>query len=278
MEASRNLSKQVVVVMKLKLLKCFVLVTFIPFIQACKDDVVDPDYPQSEAEQALSRMTKGGKTLPTGREFAREISNVGSGIQAECHQVQQEQASEESAGYQITSQQERRELVKQIIEAGPNHMSTTKMTMPDGTKYEVMNDNVTLPDGTYVPLTFPESKQIAAAWGWSLPNASQAKHIGKVAYERGNQYKAITRTPNNNQATQFKSMNEMMNDPRMHERADAGKDRLIDGHFKWYTDTGKIYGFARGDGRFWQNTPSGAHVGDPGYYDYSHGVRLIRKL
>jgi uncharacterized protein YgiM (DUF1202 family) len=268
--------------MKLKLLKVLAIISLIPFFHACEDKLVDPDYPMSEAEQAIERLTDGGKTLPTGRQLAEELSNPGSGIQGDCHRVQTEQAEEtflpREGNYKITSQEQKKKLIDKIIEAGPNRMSTTEMTMPDGSKYEVMNDNVTLPDGTYVPLSFPESKEIAAAWGWSLPNASQAKAIGKYAYERGTQFKAITRTPNNNQATQFKSMNEMMNDSRMHQRAKAGQERLIDGHFKWYTDTGKIYGFARGDGRFWQNTPSGAHVGDPQYYDYSHGVRLIRKV
>jgi hypothetical protein len=70
----------------------------------------------------------------------------------------------------------------------------------------------------------------------------------------------------------------MMNDSRMRERSKAGDKKLIDGHFKWYTNDARIYGFAKGDGTFWQNSPSAAHVGDPGYYDYSHGVRLIRKV
>jgi hypothetical protein len=212
-------------------------------------------------------------TFATPGDIKRDCPEKNSGLDISAHR-----APASSTKYNITSQSERAELIEQIIDAGPERMGTTKMRMPDGSVYEVMNDSVTLPDGTYVPLTFPEAKRIAAAWDYQIPNAEQAIAIGKYAANNGNQYKAITRTPNNSQADQFKSMNEMMNDPRMKERSRAGRNKLIDGHFKWYTNTGKIYGFARGDGRFWQNRPSGAHVGDPQYYDYSHGVRLIRKV
>lgn len=179
--------------------------------------------------------------------------------------------------YQISSQAQREALVDKIIEKGPKRFGSTLVRMPNGEVFEVLNDHVTLEDGTYVPFTFPEARRMAREWGYQIPDASQARAIADQAARAGNQFKAITRTPNNNEASQFKSMNEMMNDSRMKQRAQAGRTKLIDGHFKWYTNTGKIYGFAKGNGRFWQNSPSGAHVGDPGYYDYSHGVRLIKR-
>ncbi|TNF02585.1 MAG: hypothetical protein EP326_03035 [Deltaproteobacteria bacterium] len=265
-----------------RMLNVVLVLILIPFFHSCEEKKLDPDYPMSEADQALVRLTDDFKNLPYGNQLADEISNPGSAIKGECH-YQEEQAAQQddpknNGKYTITSQAQRKALIEKIIAAGPNKMSTTKMTMPDGTKYEVMNDNVKLPDGTYVPLTFPEAKRIAQAWGWQLPDAGQAKTIGRAAASDGNQYKAITRTPNNGEASQLKSMNEMMNDSRMRERSKAGDKKLIDGHFKWYTNDGRIYGFAKGDGTFWQNSPSAAHVGDPGYYDYSHGVRLIRKV
>lgn len=265
-----------------RVLNILVILFSIPLFHACEDKKIDPDYPMSEADKAMERLTDGFKNLPDGNKFAAEVSDPGSGIRGECH-YQEEQAAEDedpkSNGiYTISNQAQRKALIDKIIAAGPNKMSTTKMTMPDGTKYEVMNDNVKLPDGTYVPLTFPEAKRIAQAWGWQLPDSGQAKAIARAAASAGNQYKAITRTPNNGEVSQLKSMNEMMNDSRMKERSKAGNTKLIDGHFKWYTNDGRIYGFAKGDGTFWQNSPSAAHVGDPGYYDYSHGVRLIRKV
>jgi hypothetical protein len=179
--------------------------------------------------------------------------------------------------YNITNQAQRRDLVEKIIDRGPRVFGSTLMRMPDGELYEVLNDHVTLEDGTYVPFTFPEARRMAREWGYEIPNATQARAIADLAARSGNQFKAITRTPNNGEASQLKSMNQMMNDSRMRQRAEAGRSKLIDGHFKWYTNTGKIYGFAKGNGRFWQNSPSGAHVADPDYYDYSHGVRLIKK-
>jgi hypothetical protein len=179
--------------------------------------------------------------------------------------------------YDITNQSQRRELVERIIQEGPARYGSTLINMANGSVIEVLNDHVTLSDGTYVPFTFPEAKRMAREWGYDLPNASEAYAIADYAARSGNQFRAITRTPNNNQMLQLRSMNEMMNDARMRQRAQAGQNKLIDGHFKWYTNTGRIYGFARGDGRFWQNSPSAAHVGDPGYYDYSHGVRLIKR-
>ncbi len=179
--------------------------------------------------------------------------------------------------YNITSQSQRRSLVEKIIARGPRSFGSTLLRMPDGELYEVLNDHVTLEDGTYVPFTFPEAVRMAREWGYQIPNASQARTIADFAARSGNQFKAITRTPNNGEISQLRSMNQMMNDPRMRQRAEAGRSKLIDGHFKWYTNTGKIYGFGKGNGRFWHNSPSGAHVGDPGYYDYSHGVRLIKR-
>lgn len=180
--------------------------------------------------------------------------------------------------YNIQTQSQRRDLVEKIIAEGPDKYGSTLISLSNGSVIEVLNDHVTLKDGTYVPFTFPEARRMAREWGYEIPNEREVRAIAQFAARAGNQFKAITRTPNDNQMLQLRSMNEMMNDSRMRQRAQKGRTKLIDGHFKWYTNTGKIYGFAKGNGRFYQNSPSGAHVGDPDYYDYSHGVRLIKRL
>lgn len=237
----------------------------------------------SARESYTNLFGDGELRLPSSHQLTAEVNGLERAVQGDCRTDTETRErgrtfTSTKGRYHITSQAEREALILEIIQAGPNRLGKTRMRMPDGRMYEVMNDNVTLPDGTYVPLTFPEARRIALAWGYQLPNASQAVAIGQAAAAAGNQFRAITRTPNSGEATQLRSMNEMMNDPNMRSRAQAGRDRLIDGHFKWYTNDGKIYGFARGDGRFYQNRPSGAHVGDPSYYDYSHGVRLIRPI
>jgi hypothetical protein len=247
------------------------------------------DYGENEdAQRAFERLTDGGSRSPSSHELVSELGNPGSEVDAECGVAEIEPTDNTrrpaqvfrsgSQEYNIQSNAQREALIQEIIDAGPRGLGTTRVRLSDGNLYEVMNDNVTLSDGTYVPLTFPEAQRMARAWDYQLPSASQAVDIGRIAASSGNQFLAITRSPNNGPASQRSSMNAMMNDSRMRERARAGQDELIDGHFKWYTNDGRIYGFARGGGRFWQNRPSGAHVGDPGYYDYSHGVRMLRRV
>jgi len=237
-----------------------------------------------DAREAWEELTNGGTTLPSAEELTVALRDPGDGMQSDCSLTvtmssRGSDAFDARTGeYNITNQAQRVSLINEIIAAGPDRLGTTTIRMPNGEIYEVMNDNVTLPDGTYVPFTFPEAQSIARAWGYQLPNSEQAIAIGRLAASSGNQLPAITREPNNGQASQLRSVNALMNDSRMRSRAQAGQENLIDGHFKWYTDTGRIYGFAKGNGRFYQNTPSAAHVGDPTYYDYSHGVRLIRKV
>lgn len=237
-----------------------------------------------EAIKVWQDLTEGGKTLPSAEALALAVKNPGNGMDSNCSPTVRMSTkgsnifNDRTSEYNITNQAQRIALIDEIINAGPDRFGTTTLKMANDETYEVMNDNVTLPDGTYVPLTFLEAQTIARAWGYQLPTSEQAIAIGRLAAANGNQFAAIPREPNNGTPSQLRSMNAMMNDPRMYSRAQAGQDRLIDGHFKWYTDTGRIFGFARGDGKFYQNTPSAAHVGDPTYYDYSHGVRLIKRV
>ena len=180
------------------------------------------------------------------------------------------------AQYDITLQS-RRDLVEGLINDGPRGREFTTMRLGNGRCYRVMNDAPRLADGTYINLTFPEAQRLAATWGWQIPTASQIDDIQDYSRSIGSTYRAETRTPNSGVTTQLRSANEMMNDTYMHNIAEDGENRLVDGHFKWYDNRGRINGFYRSGTNYWQNSPSAHHVGDPGYWDYSHSVRLIQE-
>lgn len=183
------------------------------------------------------------------------------------------------SGYSV-DEAERVELVNELIDnCRSRNIPTTRLEI-GGVLYEVSNDNVSkLDDDTYVPLTVPEARRMASSCGFELPNDEQLIAIGRFAFRNGNQYRARTILPNDHR-DRLPNTNQMMNDPQMKVRARAGKTKLIDGHFKWYSKHGEIYGFARGNnsGTFFHNSTSPAHVSDSSYYDYSHGVRLIRRV
>lgn len=186
----------------------------------------------------------------------------------------------QSYGYNL-NQNERVDLVRQLINNCSRRNITTSIITINGVRYEVSNDNVSqLPNGTYVPLTVPEARDLASACGFDIPTASQLQAIARHAFDNGNMFVAITRTPNDDNRTQLLSMNEMMSDPRMRIRSNVGRSALIDGHFKWYDNGGRIYGFAKSSRSFsfYHNRASGAHVSQTHYYDYSHGLRLIRRV
>ena len=177
--------------------------------------------------------------------------------------------------YNITTQKERNEIVEATLQSLPNDSQKFTILEINNKEYRVSNDHIQRRDGRYLPMTFVEAEEVAKRFDCRIPTIEELKAIARYAANEGNQLKGITRSPNNDLASQLKSMNQMSNDPRMHDRAQMGRERLIDGHFKWYDNKGRIYGLAKGNGKFWQNSPSSAHVRDPDYYDYSHGVRLI---
>jgi hypothetical protein len=176
--------------------------------------------------------------------------------------------------YHFASHYERSEKVEDIQHSGRDSQTYTTLNL-NGQVYDVVNDSIKTHNGRYIPITFAEAKVFAKAWMCRIPTIDELKAIARYAKNNGNQLRAITRPPNNDLKSLLKSMNAMINDPLMIDRAQMGEERLIDGHFKWYDDKGRIFGFAKGDGSFWQNSPSSAHMRDPDYYDYSHGLRLI---
>jgi hypothetical protein len=170
---------------------------------------------------------------------------------------------------EIHSEAERLVLVDQIITNGKEVY--TKTNFPFGS---VLNDNLKLEDGTYLPFTIIDARKIAKKWNCRIPTFEELKLIAKVASSNGTQFSAQTYLPNNRKE-RYVNSNKMMNSPEMHRSSSVGHSQLVDGHFKWYTNKGKIYGFAKGDGTFYHNWPSGRHIKDQSYFDYSHGVRLV---
>lgn len=175
----------------------------------------------------------------------------------------------------INSEKDRLALVEKIIKAGRRSQASTAMSFSgDPRTYEVMNDNLKLEDGTYLPFTIIDARRIAKAWNCTIPRLEKLRAIAEHAYLSGNQLKAQTYLPND-RAQRYLNSNKMMKSKEMQRRSQLGNTQLIDGHFKWYTNDGKIWGFAKGDGTFYHNWPSGRHRSDRSYFDYSHGVRLI---
>jgi hypothetical protein len=146
-------------------------------------------------------------------------------------------------------------------------------------EFEVFNDAITLPDGTYINVTYDEAKEIAGAWGCQLPNLAQARKIREVAQDIGVVYRAETYLPNDF-AQRYSNMTKMMNSQKMHEISRMGRTKLVNGHFKWYIDDGsnafRFYGFkaCRG-GSYCQGGGSGGH--DKNWIDYSQSARIICK-
>jgi hypothetical protein len=168
------------------------------------------------------------------------------------------------------------------MEEGPDRHAKTTLDLPGGT-FEVFNDALTLPDGTYVNFTYGEAREVAERWGCRLPNYDQAEAIRRHAEEQNAVFNARTRpwAPD-----VLPNMRAMMADPQMKERAEEGRSHLINGHFKWYIDDGsndfRFYGFsappncygASRSGPYCQNRgSSGGH--DTNWIDYSQSVRLI---
>ncbi|MCF8058407.1 MAG: hypothetical protein K9K67_03865 [Bacteriovoracaceae bacterium] len=181
--------------------------------------------------------------------------------------------------YSITNEAQRVALVQQIMEEGPDRHATTTLDLPGGS-FEVFNDALTLPDGTYVNFTFAEAREVAQRWGCRLPNVAQAEAIRRHAEAQDAVFTARPHSPNDAPQT-YSNMTTMMNDPEMIRRAEVGRTRLINGHFKWYIDDGsnrfRFYGFRYPSScsrtGYCQNGGSGNH-GDH-HIDYSQSVRLI---
>lgn len=258
----------------LKLIIVFVLVMTCSCRRQNRNIMHEDFRENGEARNAFQRLFGRGDRVPTGEEVTRELSDPSSGMNAQCATTRPERTELTTGEYDIQTETVRLDLVQQIIDAGPDNMTSTTMEI-GGRCYEVLNDHVTLADGTYLPLTCPDAERIANAWGYVMPTESQLVEIGRYARQNGFQVPAIPISPNNRE-DRYDNMNEMMNNSVMRARAETGRTRMIDGHFKWYTNDCRIYGFAKRDGSFYQRTASPAHSRDEGYYDYSHGVRLMR--
>ena len=172
----------------------------------------------------------------------------------------------------------REHFVRMIMEEGRDRFATTTLDLPGGS-YEVLNDALTLPDGTYINFTYQEARDIASSWGCRLPNYDQAQAIREYAERQNAHVRARTHAWDNGI---HRNMTRMMNDPEMRRRAEIGQERLINGHFKWYIDDGsnnfRFYGFyapsiCRRTGYCQNRNSSGGHGRD--YIDYSQSVRLI---
>ncbi len=243
-----------------------------------------------DAQAAALRLTNGGTNLPSASRLNDEIN--GFGLTERLHSApcemcglevtastHSEEFSARSGEYDIRNEADRVALVARIREEGRDRHATTTLDLPGG-RFEVFNDALTLPDGTYVNFTYREARDIASAWGCRLPNQAQAQAIRNHAEQQGNTFNARTILPNDT-AQRYSNMTRMMNDPEMGRRAQAGRENLINGHFKWYIDDGsdnfRFFGFrvpsACSRTGYCQNGGSGGH--DNSWIDYSQSVRLI---
>ena len=264
----------------------------------------------NEGNSEVRRLFRDGTRIPSSHEVVEATSNPGSfdpncercrvpgmgevTYAADSYDTETGRAASGAdfspetttlSGDEAAAEAERSRLFQEILQAGPDRLASTYINLGNEGCFEVLNDNPTTLDGRYLAYTFPEAQQLAEAWGYQIPTEAQAMHIGTAVRGMGNQVPAITRLPND-RAQRYSNLEWMMNNERMHERAETGRTQIIDGHFKWYTtehhdrpleeQTGQIYGFARANGTFYQSTSSDAHSRDRGYFDYSHGVRLIR--
>jgi hypothetical protein len=234
-----------------------------------------------------------GYTIANDAVLRDAVFNPGADIAAGCvHRVGMGEEFEDRRGnYNITNEQQRAALVQQIMDEGPERHAKTGLSLPGG-EFDVFNDALTLPDGTYVNFTFAEAREVARRWGCRMPNRDQAAAIRRHAEGRGPDitlerntpapqvYTARPHSPNNAPQT-YTNMTAMMNDSEMIERAEVGRTRLINGHFKWYIDDGSgnfaFYGFrypsACSRTGYCQNGGSGGHGNH--HIDYSQSVRLI---
>lgn len=121
--------------------------------------------------------------------------------------------------YNLTASQ-RAALVQDLLVVGrpPERAGTTTMSL-NGRTYDVMNDAVTLPDGTYINLTFQESRDLAQAYGCRLPNRSEAQAIRRFAEEGRDGSMVVNARPRTNDSPGMRAMNAMMNDTTLHEYA-----------------------------------------------------------
>jgi hypothetical protein len=272
----------------------FLLLTFLLTIISCEErqQLTQPMHEQRpEVRDSLLRLTRGGTTLPGGHQLTAELSNPGSSITPHCPGCEEAAAAAspepstrspvDSRGC-VVGQYENiaqcREAFVQMIQAeGRGRFATTTLDLPGG-RFEVFNDALTLPDGTYVNFTHPEAMALARAWGCRLPNYDQAEAIRRYAEQQGARLTARPRPWDNGV---HRNMTAMMNDPEMRRRAADGQRRLINGHFKWYIDDGsndfRFYGFyapsACRSGYCQGRGSSGGHGRN--YIDYSQSVRLI---
>ncbi|MCF8060267.1 MAG: hypothetical protein K9K67_13280 [Bacteriovoracaceae bacterium] len=241
-----------------------------------------------DAQAAALRLTDGGTTLPTAAALNNEINGFGlterlhsapcemCGVEITAGAVTEGAEFSAPGAYNIRNDADRIALVARIRAEGRDRHATTTLDLPGG-RFEVFNDALTLPDGTYVNLTYQESRDIAREWGCRLPNYNQAEAIRRYAEQ---QNARLTARPHNPDNGIHSNMTTMMNDSEMRRRSELGRTRLINGHFKWYIDDGsdsfRFYGFyAPGAcSEYCQDRgSSGGHGRD--YIDYSQSARLI---
>lgn len=270
--------------MKLVILKLLL----ISFSVVANDFSYDVDNEGAVAMKALL----SNSTLFQGSDWHRNL-DPGQDINASCDQYVE--VSYNGSGftrrrgnYNLTSSQ-RASLVQELIAEGrrlgrpPERAGTTTMFL-NGRTYDVMNDAVTLADGTYINLTFQESKDLARAYGCRLPNRFEAQAIRRFAEEGRDGSMAVNAITRTNDSPGMRAMNAMMNDSTLHEYARRGQDSLINGHFKWYIDDGsnsfRFYGYrvtpncyGASSTAYCQNGGSGGHGNH--HIDYSQSARFI---
>lgn len=241
----------------------------------------------SEAQAAFKRLTDAGTNLPSAEELNKEINDTTNELHTPpcetCGVAPKDHANGElpshcQVGNYKNIDQCREHFVQMIIRGGKGQFSTTKLDLGDAT-YNVMNDAPTLPDGTYVNFTIGEARQMAKAWGCKLPSYNQAAKIRAFAEAQGTRLKARTRSWDNGISG---NMQKMMEDDEMKRRAQIGKNKLINGHFKWYINESpndqafRFYGFYAPGAcqEYCQDHGSTGRHGTS-YIDYSQSVRLI---
>lgn len=254
--------------------------------------VVDAYGLTNPTREVATRAIFTGGTIASVDSWPRIIEPTGD-VAADCSMFHN--ASYDANGFTSRngnynlSPDQRAALVAELIAEGqrlgrpPERAGTTTMEL-GGRTYDVMNDAVTLPDGTYINLTFDESRRLGEAYGCRLPNRQEAQAIRQFASEGRDGSVTVNASTRPNDSPGMTAMNAMMNDTDLHELARRGQSQLINGHFKWYIDDGsgsfRFYGFrvppncyGASSSGYCQNGGSGGH-GDH-HIDYSQSARYI---
>lgn len=277
--------------------RLFLLLAFVLLSSSCEEQqnlAQTAQQQRPEVRDSMVRLTSDGTSLPGAHQMSTELGNPGSSLTPPCPGTEADvpaatrpapgsarpapgaAANGCQVGQYDDMERCRATFVQMIKAEGRERFATTTLDLPGG-RFEVLNDALTLPDGTYVNFTYPEAREIAEAWGCRLPNYDQAAAIRRYAEQNNGRRTARPRPWDNGV---HRNMTAMMTDPEMRRLAREGQERLINGHFKWYIDDGsnsfRFYGFYAPSAcsEYCQDRgSSGGHGRN--YIDYSQSVRLI---